>query len=91
MRAESSAEEAQQWLAERAAQVDAMPEDSSEQVQAKAAAFAEMQHAEKFNQKGLEYDLWTAAFFWHIPKGDAETMLPAQPSKRWWPYGAVAR
>jgi len=75
MRAESSAEDAQQWLAERAAQVDAMPEDSSEQVQAKAAAFTEMQHAEKFNKKDLEYNLWTAAFFWHIPKGDAETML----------------
>jgi hypothetical protein len=76
MRAESSTEETQHWLAERAAQVDAMPEDTTAQVQAKTKAFAEMQQAEKFNQKELEYNLWTSAFFWHIPKGYAET-LPA--------------
>jgi type I restriction-modification system DNA methylase subunit len=81
MRAESSTEETQQWLAELAAQVDAMPEDDPAQVMEKATAYAEMQYTEKFNRKDLEYNLWTAAFFWLIPKGDAETMLaPSQQS-----------
>lgn len=75
MRAERSGEEAQHWLAEQTSQMEAMPEDSSDQVHAKAAAFAEMQHAEKFNKKELEYNLWTAAFFWLVSKGDAETIL----------------
>ncbi len=52
-----------------------MPEDDSAQVQAKAQAFAEYQQTQEYIQNRLEYDLWTAAFFWPIPKGDAEQML----------------
>jgi len=75
MRAESISEEVSQWLAERIRLVEAMPEDDPDQVQAKASVFIELQLTTKYNEKRLEYDLWTAAFFWHIPKGDADMML----------------
>ncbi len=63
------------WLAERAAQVDAMPEDDSAQVQAKAKAFDDYHATREYLKNRLELDLWTAAFFWNIPKADAESML----------------
>ncbi len=76
-----SAEDLARWRAERLGQVDAMPEDDSAQVQAKAKAFAEYQQTQEYIQNRLEYDLWTAAFFWPISAGsgrtagDAEQML----------------
>lgn len=63
------------WLADRAAQVDAMPEDDSTQVQAKAQAFDDYHNAREYLKERLELDLWTASFFWSIPHADAETML----------------
>jgi len=63
------------WLAERAEQVDAMPEDDSTQVQAKAKAFDDYHATSEYLKNRFELDLWTAAFFWNIPKADAETML----------------
>ena len=52
-----------------------MPEDDPAQVQAKAQAYTEYQQTKEYIQNRLEYDLWTAAFFWPIPKGNAEHML----------------
>jgi hypothetical protein len=75
MRAESNEEDAAQWLAERATRVDSMPEDTPDQVLAKEKAFRELQQASTLHQKQFECNLWTAAFFWPIPKGDAETMI----------------
>ena len=63
------------WLAERAEQVDAMPEDDSTQVQAKAKAFDDYHATHEYLKNRFELDLWTAAFFWKIPKADAESML----------------
>jgi hypothetical protein len=69
------------WLADRAAQVDAMPEDDSTQVQAKAKAFDDYHNAREYLKERLELDLWTASFFWTLPKmgsspkADAESML----------------
>lgn len=62
-------------LADRAGQVDEMPEDEPSQVQAKAQAYAEFQQAQEYIQNRLEYDMWTAAFFWPMLKGGAEHML----------------
>lgn len=62
-------------LAEHATQVDAMPEDDSTQLQAKAKAFDELHATREYLDHRLELDLWTAAFFWRIPKADAESML----------------
>jgi hypothetical protein len=68
-------EDLARWLADRAAQVDAMPEDDSTQVQAKAKAFDDYHNAREYLKERLELDLWTASFFWSVPKADAESML----------------
>jgi hypothetical protein len=62
-------------LADRAAQVDAMPEDDSTQVQAKAKAFDDYHNAREYLKERLELDLWPAAFFWSVSKAEAESML----------------
>ncbi len=69
-----SAEDMALWRAERLGQVDAMPEEKAAQVQAKAQAFVEYKQTQEYIQNRLEYDLWTAAFFWPISKCDAEQM-----------------
>ena len=63
------------WLVKRAKQVDAMPEEDSTQVQAKANAFDDYHSAREYLNERLEFDLWTAAFFWSIPHADAESLL----------------
>lgn len=68
-------EDLARWRAERAGQLESMPEDDPVQVQAKSQAFEEYQKAQEYIQNRLEYDLWTAAFFWPMPKTDAEQML----------------
>jgi len=62
-------------LAEQAVRLDAMPEDEADQVNAKVKAFAELQQANEYIQGRLEQDFWTAAFFWEIPKTNAEDYL----------------
>ena len=71
----TSLEDLARWLADRAAQVEAMPEDDSTQVQAKAKAFDDYHASQEYLKNRLELDLWTAAFFWSISKSDAESML----------------
>ena len=71
----TSMEDLARWLAERAEQVDAMPEDDSTQVQAKAKAFDDYHATSEYLKNRFELDLWTASFFWNIPKADGETML----------------
>jgi N-6 DNA Methylase len=63
------------WLAERAAQVDAMPEDDSTELQAKAKAFDDYHATSEYLKNRFELDLWTASFFWNISKSEAESML----------------
>ncbi len=64
-----------EWLTKRAEQVDAMPEDNSAEVQAKAKAFDDYHATSEYLKNRFELDLWTTAFFWKIPKADAESML----------------
>jgi len=71
----TSAEDLRSWRAERLGQVDAMPEDDPVQVNAKAKAFIEFRQTQEYINNRLEYDMWTAAFFWRIPKGNGEHML----------------
>jgi len=71
----TSMDDLARWLAERAEQVDAMPEDDSTQVQAKAKAFDDYHATREYLKNRFELDLWTASFFWNISKADAETML----------------
>jgi hypothetical protein len=72
-------EDLAQWLVKRAAQVDAMPEDDSTQVLAKSIAFEDYHSTNEYLKNRLGLDLWTVAFFWSIPKADAESLLaPSQ-------------
>ena len=63
------------WIEAQAVQLEAMPEEEIRQVHAKAEAYNASLESEEYIQGCLEYDLWTAAFFWLIPKGDAENIL----------------
>jgi len=58
-----------QWLIKHAEQVDAMPEDDSTQVQAKAKAFDDYHATSEYLKNRFELDLWTAAFFLEHPQG----------------------
>ena len=63
-----------------ARQVDAMPEDTLEQVRAKQAAYAGYVGADEYRARKLEYDLWTAAFFWKIDAGDKKDISILAPT-----------
>ena len=65
----TSMDDLARWLAERAEQVDAMPEDDSTQVQAKAKAFDDYHATSEYLKNRFELDLWTAAFFWNDSQG----------------------
>ena len=57
-----------------------MPQDTVVEVQAKARAYSEYLSSEEYARKKLDYDLWTAAFFWQIkedPRG-AAIVAPTQ-------------
>jgi hypothetical protein len=56
------------------AEIETLDEDDLATVALKAAAFADYQRSPAYRRKRDEYDLWTAAFFWPIPAGDAELM-----------------
>jgi hypothetical protein len=72
-------EDLSQWLAQQAKTLEDMPEDAAIQVQAKVRAYQSLISDSQYLSQRLEYDLWTAAFFWQIPEDDAEKMLaPSQ-------------
>ncbi|CAG0971027.1 hypothetical protein ANRL3_01501 [Anaerolineae bacterium] len=72
-----SLDDLKHWVAERARQLNAMPEENAAQVQAKSEAYRQLTESEKYARKKLEYDLWTAAFFWQIKAPDAEMSVVA--------------
>jgi len=59
-------EELDLWIAERSRGVEAMPEDSAADVQAKAQAYADLQESVEVLRSRQMSDFWTAAFFWKI-------------------------
>lgn len=59
-------EDALENYAERLRQVEAMPEDSAEQVRLKEQAYQALQADYRFQRRKLQADLWTAAFFWTL-------------------------
>ena len=75
-----SLDDLQRWVTERARQLNAMPEDDATQVQAKSEAYRQLTESEKYARRKLEYDLWTAAFFWRISAPDTEmsVVVPTQ-------------
>ncbi|MEI7847565.1 MAG: N-6 DNA methylase, partial [Chloroflexota bacterium] len=56
----------EKWLAERARMVDAMPEDTAIEVQAKAKAYQNVSESTQYLIQSQIADLWTAAFFWKV-------------------------
>ena len=68
-----------QWVARQSRKLEAMPEESAAQIREKEAAYHALLITDHYQSQRLEYDLWTAAFFWPILEGDAETLLaPSQ-------------
>ncbi len=59
-------EDLDRWIAERSRGVEAMPEDSAADVQAKAQAYADLQESVEVLRQRQAADFWTAAFFWKI-------------------------
>ena len=73
------------WLAEHARAVEAMPEDNTVEVQAKAEAYQKVNESAEYRKQRQIADLWTAAFFWKIkePKGTTyEVVAPTQGQLR---------
>ena len=63
------------WVATQSSQLDNMPEDKAAQIREKEQAYAALLSDPQYLRRRLEYDLWTASFFWQIPKGDAKILL----------------
>nr|HPN53944.1 N-6 DNA methylase [Anaerolineaceae bacterium] len=81
----STKEDLERWLAERARSLEAMPEDSPAEVQAKAEAYQRINTSDEYRRQKQTADLWTAAFFWKIeaPAGSSlEVMAPTQGQLR---------
>ncbi|MCL4528589.1 MAG: hypothetical protein M1282_04160 [Chloroflexi bacterium] len=66
--------------AERMRELNAMPEETAAQVHAKGEAYQEFLESEEYARKKLEYNLWTAAFFWQI-KEDAHGAAITAPTQ----------
>jgi hypothetical protein len=56
----------ERWLAERARALEAMPEETAAEVQAKAEAYRQVNESAEYRRQRQIADLWTAAFFWKI-------------------------
>lgn len=54
------------WMARRAESLDELPEETAEQVGQKAQNYQDYLASPQYRRKKLEYDLWTAAFFWKM-------------------------
>ena len=62
-------------LEERLTEVEAIDEDDLQDVALKALYYEDYLASPAYRRKRDEYDLWTSAFFWPIPEGDADLML----------------
>lgn len=54
------------WMARRAQSLDDLPEETAEQVGQKAQSYQEYLNSPQYRRRKMEYDLWTAAFFWKM-------------------------
>jgi hypothetical protein len=76
-------EDLRDWMRSETLRLEHMPEEAAEQLRAKEKAYQTLISAEGYQRQRLAYDLWTSAFFWPIPKGNAEEMLaPTQQELR---------
>jgi len=78
-------EEIDQWLAQRTRVLEAMPEDNTAEVRAKALAYHQVNESAEYCHQRHIADLWTAAFFWLIDVGvdtNHEVVAPTQGQLR---------
>ncbi len=73
-------EDLDRWLVERARALEAMPEDSAADVQAKAAAYLQVSESAEYRKKHQIADLWTAAFFWQIKESTGKALEITAPT-----------
>ncbi len=65
------------WQRARAAALEAMPEDSAEQVAGKTSAYEQYLASPAYRREKLAHDLWSAAFFWPLAPGAGTGSSPA--------------
>ncbi len=72
------------WMARQAQEMDALPEETAEQVGQKAQTYREYLDSPQYRRRKQEYDLWTAAFFWKMEAqpGSAGILAPTQEMLR---------
>ncbi len=72
------------WMARRAQEMDALPDETAEQVGQKAQTYREYLDSPQYRRRKQEYDLWTAAFFWKMEAqpGSAGILAPTQEMLR---------
>lgn len=77
-------EDLQAWMARRAQALDELPEETAEQVGQKEQSHQDYLASPQYRRKKLEYDLWTAAFFWKMEAqpGSAGILAPTQEMLR---------
>src|SRR5690606_7629140 len=73
-------EELQAKLRRMMGAIEAMPEDSAEQVHEVEQEYKKYWETEEHWKARLECDLWTSAFFWPMPKG---TILAPTQEELW--------
>lgn len=61
-------------IAERLRTLDDLPEDTIEQVHAKAEAYLRIEHGSEFEQLRLACDVWTTAFFQPYPNAVGDSL-----------------
>ncbi|GAP13247.1 type I restriction-modification system methyltransferase subunit [Longilinea arvoryzae] len=70
------------WLAEQARALEAMPEESAAEVQAKAEAYQQVSASAEYRRQQQIADLWTAAFFWQIKEPAGKALEITAPTLR---------
>jgi len=73
-------EDLDRWLAERTQTIEAMPEDSAAEVQAKADAYQKVNESAQYRKQRQVADLWTAAFFWKIEEPSGRNLEIVAPT-----------
>ncbi|HOG77951.1 MAG TPA: N-6 DNA methylase, partial [Anaerolineaceae bacterium] len=73
-------EDLDKWLAERTRALEAMPEDSAAEVQAKAEAFRQVNSSSTYRKQQQLADLWTSAFFWKIEEPSGRNLEIVAPT-----------
>lgn len=73
-------EEVTEWAAQQAQTLVDLPDDTAVQVHAKAKAYQDYLDSAWYKQHKLEYDLWTAAFFWPLREPKKATASLVAPT-----------